>query len=394
MPPSRYNNYNAECKRSKRRSRKAIARDIATRVYTYSQDERVWRILLILYLHAPMSFYQLHKELHKQQLQGMDEEPLCMAFTALMNLFGLGGGKRKNKFAYMVWIREEKMGNRIKRILQLSELGEAIVKKRLYEGRDYDLDSLIKLTEKLLGRLPFPPKRYWEHLRSRRKHLAQHIPDYRFNLTHISYTPLCKNTEVHQAGQHDATTSKNKTAKKDGRKLERTEVKALFRILKEATSEKEITRREFGGCIALYLRLKKMGWTIGEIWKAIKRAAIKVGENALAVMRYVYCHIGELLNEMKLRLETYIMMRKIEREEKLLKRKRAALSEKVKELSRKMKELFGIMDERERKKERESLCEKCGVRAATVEYNNTRLCNWCYTNVRKEECRELLKGLL
>jgi hypothetical protein len=381
------------------------ARHIARRVYEFEQDERVWCILLTLYLNGPMNLYQLYKKMRKKQLHGF--EPVEIRWSTFEAICGLN--KRcKNRLAYLVRVWKEGRGKRKKTMMQLTELGEAIVKKKLYEGQAFDYQSLVNLIMGMMERLPFPPR---ERLRRKpRKNTEQHMllscsGDRSNNPVPLEGRREVKqhiNTKVHPKGAKGVSKKRNTAG---GR---RTEIRALWRVLKEATNEGEITRRDFGGCISIYFKLKNEGWTIGQIWKAIKYAGKKlyyILGNALSLMRWVYRHMADILREIRMHIEAAVISWLMKKEEE---EKEATREQRLKKI-RELKERLTRLSAEDNKPKGE--CELCGAQcealkhyelgsylASMVEvirelkrYAGMKLCSKCYTNLKKREYMEWLK---
>jgi len=405
--------------------REERARKIAKKVYANLLDDRVRRVMLILFMSGPMTVWQIYKKWARQMLYGVDADVKQIAYTSLLSMFGFGR-RRKNRLAYLVWIREDEVDKRKTKTVQLTELGMKIMKLWLFEGQWVDYQTLVDmlLEERLMERLPMPPSGWWQGRKRLRGSASTH------NTTHsicreevvisrsgsikgvkedIQINTSCSLNDKLQEGAY-RTTEKATTGKGEGtsgerrngssggqcyivcdsgkvRKVDKTEVRALWRVLKETINEREITASEFGGCVMLYLKLKSRGWTIGEILRAIKVASKRVALRALEVMKFVYVHISELLHEWKVKLETYVQLKRAEREEEA-KKERRKLLKKVREAKERVEVL------RKKGEEGKELCERCGRGVVYKEHEGRKLCNECWTKEMKEKNLKILKKMM
>jgi hypothetical protein len=448
--------------------REERARKIAKKVYANLLDDRVRRVLLILFMSGPMTIWQIYKRWTRQMLYGVDADVKQIAYTTLLTLFGLTGrgewAGRKNKLAYLVWVREvdREVDKRRTKIVQLTELGMKIMKGWLFEGVYPDYQTLVDtlLEDGLMERLPMPPALWWQEQKRRRESVAKHntthsicssfkgssisrsikkeeqintpcslkgeLQEDTYRTTETTTAERGKGVEgVRETQRSNNAESKNgnnglavrangERQRRDGegkngkrrsegsggksyivcdggkvRKVDKTEVKALWRVLKEAINERDITASEFSGCVVLYLRLRSWGWTIGEIWKAIKLASKRVALRALEVMKFVYVHISELLHEWKVKLETYVQLKRAEREEREAKKERKRLLKKVREAKERVFEML-----RRKEEEGKEVCEVCGKGVVYREHEGKKLCNECWTKEVKEKNLKILKKMI
>jgi len=454
--------------------REERARKIAKKVYANLLDDRVRRVLLILFMSGPMTIWQIYRRWTKQMLYGVDADVKQIAYTTLLSLFGLTGrgewAGRKNKLAYLVWVREvdREVDRRRTKVVQLTELGMKVMKWWLFEGVYPDYQTLVDtlLEDGLMERLPMPPKGWWEGIRRRRKSIAIHNTTHsicssfkgssisrsikkeeqintscslRGELQERAYrttktagegegvegvreTQRSSNAEsknsndgngyavrangerqgdgkavrVNGEGKNGERRSESSGGQSyivyDGgkvRKVDKVEVKALWRVLKEAINEREVTASEFSGCVMIYLKLRGWGWTIGEISKAIKMASKRVALRALEVMKFVYVHISELLHEWKVKLETYVQLKRAEREEREARKEKKRLLKKVREAKERVFEML-----RRKEEEGKEVCEKCGSGIVYKECDGMKLCNECWTKLMKEKNLKILKKMI